>query len=471
MVYPTNKPQALSSEVCGKRDQAYRRRLHKKNLRTIKSSIDTSAPKQFKHVKAKYKTKQLQYERNAQIEFDNMKLVGKMKDILANRQVNNIQTVIPRSLNRGKRKQKLTKIVVDNEKMLRRIIQKPPAYDSRQFEEAEEKQRRLLDISCKHDYQDPRVYTEGPRHRFGNYKLRSSSLEGPDETNFVDESPKPPIHSRPFSARTHITHTHKPQRPSTARERGENYTARERGENYSARERGERGERRPICIVENIPTTISGRECVLTAYEHARPHTLSMRAIDVEASLEFNLSLPFLQLRRFFKRFPDLFAGTQISRESMVRKISKHLKFSNDGEAGAQQLLADLSEALELEPQRKYRSVKSSIPRQSKRPHSARTYSPRSPKQPLHPRPSTRASNRGGAQTARRPAPIPELYSNTTTPRSRQVESQEYESDSYYESGGFDEQREDETDERQKMFTKVTALQNTLVYDEEPEDS
>lgn len=350
-----NKDSAFPSEVCHKRDLDYRRKLHRDKLKTARSSLDTGKPRTggYRHVKNNWKRSQLQFERNAQIEHDNLLLVDKMRQILSKKQVNNVQTTIPRSLNREKRNSELTRIVVENERLLHRIIAKPPAYGEEFFESAEATQHRLVNHISRYEYQDPRFSPTNSHHKVGNYKVPirpHSAFERPSPWPPPIDRPPTDIRGRPATARIPLRNGQ--QRPATARmplRNGQQATARMPQSSQSSPRA--KTEKVPIRVLKDAVCTISERECVVTVFERFNPHRVDLRAIDIQAGLEFALSLPFFQLRWFFKHYPDFFAGTFTSRQAMVKKLLQQLIFitkQGEGEVvEAQQLSADLTNPLE----------------------------------------------------------------------------------------------------------------------------
>lgn len=99
------------------------------NMRTVLDSKLKLPPPILSAGKA-----QAQLERNSQIEHDNLLLVEKMRKILATRQLDNIQTLLPKSLNREKRQNKLTKEALENEFMFKRFLHKQGAYDIKKWD-------------------------------------------------------------------------------------------------------------------------------------------------------------------------------------------------------------------------------------------------------------------------------------------------------------------------------------------------
>ncbi|KAJ3162831.1 Ubiquitin-protein ligase [Geranomyces michiganensis] len=114
-----------TNKLVGVRWDAANRRIHAKRLNTVKSTIDTSAPKTYSHLEYKKKTLQLAMERQAQIDRDNDILLEKMASIMKMEQKLLEQTPTPmrfaHSLHASKRARDCAQIDKDNLAILHRL--------------------------------------------------------------------------------------------------------------------------------------------------------------------------------------------------------------------------------------------------------------------------------------------------------------------------------------------------------------
>lgn len=140
----------MEAEV--KRKQA----RHRKNLRTMKCSIDNQPPKRYSHLQRNMKKEAIMEERFASIERDNRLLLEKMSYIIRHSSLDNrLQPQYQnfKSLNKDGRRKELQRITRENKDLLRRIQHVEPAYDHLEWQEDARKHEEWLRTLCEYPVQ------------------------------------------------------------------------------------------------------------------------------------------------------------------------------------------------------------------------------------------------------------------------------------------------------------------------------
>ena len=148
-----------SNRACAERITLRRDRLHKEKLRSVKSSIDNSAPKTLrgkgKNTQRRRRRRNpnettKKKERNNRIQRENDILIRRILDVDKKHQklrksefYLDSKHMKLRSLNRRTRNEKLRRVTRDNEKILDRILNVRPQFDRTKWK-LEEKQRQKI---------------------------------------------------------------------------------------------------------------------------------------------------------------------------------------------------------------------------------------------------------------------------------------------------------------------------------------
>ncbi|KAG2378111.1 hypothetical protein C9374_008733 [Naegleria lovaniensis] len=126
------------------RERSYKK--HRDALASIKPSIDTTAPKDYPHLRTNAKKKQMQKERGDQIGKDNRILVDKMTEIMGKHYLDNKNQNYKfiGSLNSDLRKREAKKITEENSAILKRIQNRQPVYNHLHWEQEWTKSRKWM---------------------------------------------------------------------------------------------------------------------------------------------------------------------------------------------------------------------------------------------------------------------------------------------------------------------------------------
>lgn len=130
---------------------------HKRQLATVRSTIDNAAPRTLGsgHLKANAKKQQIMEDRYAQIERDNRILLEKMSAIMRVKvgqsamDAAEAQARYAKSLNRESRKRELQKITKENARILQAIQSSEPFYDHTRWEREARAHERYMKNICE----------------------------------------------------------------------------------------------------------------------------------------------------------------------------------------------------------------------------------------------------------------------------------------------------------------------------------
>ncbi|KAI3380140.1 hypothetical protein SNEBB_008685 [Seison nebaliae] len=101
---------------------------------TTGAMVDSSEPKRYGHLERKAKKEMMEDDRRKQIESDNKNLLEKMAKIMRTKsQIDNLQDVKFKSLNRGKKERELLRIDRENLNILRRMREAKPFYSRKKM--------------------------------------------------------------------------------------------------------------------------------------------------------------------------------------------------------------------------------------------------------------------------------------------------------------------------------------------------
>ncbi|OMJ68089.1 hypothetical protein SteCoe_34558 [Stentor coeruleus] len=126
--------------------------LHQKNLKSIKGQIDTTCPVSYGSLKTKSKKEQLIEERYTEIERENKILLNKMSQIVNSRPNRQLSSTRRKSLNIEARKRQNTRIVIENQAILKRLQGKQPSYNVNKWEEERKNTEKRLKNICEFPY-------------------------------------------------------------------------------------------------------------------------------------------------------------------------------------------------------------------------------------------------------------------------------------------------------------------------------
>jgi len=128
-----------------KRYDAYRQELHVNKVRNIKPTVDNSSPPTYSHLESRRKQIELEKQRLAKIAHENAKLTRALVEIST--KPSKFQTESEpqkKSLNREFRQREAERIQAENLAMIKRMIDKPPAFGTTNWEEERAKQIKYL---------------------------------------------------------------------------------------------------------------------------------------------------------------------------------------------------------------------------------------------------------------------------------------------------------------------------------------
>ncbi|KAK2958679.1 putative KIAA1430 like protein [Blattamonas nauphoetae] len=116
---------------------------HRKNLSQIKSSIDNKPPKKYSHLDTRLKKKQMEEERNSQIQRDNTILLAKMAEIATSDGLidNSPPEKESSSLNYPYKKRESERIEEENQKLLGVMLKQKGVMDFRSMDRDWEKNK------------------------------------------------------------------------------------------------------------------------------------------------------------------------------------------------------------------------------------------------------------------------------------------------------------------------------------------
>lgn len=115
-------------------------------MKSVKSIVDTKAPRTYVHMHLKLKKLQIEEERMSTIERDNRLLLEKMSQIIRTRgRVDNKNYYSYKSLNYEKRQRELTRVTRENQKILQKITGKDAEYSHQKLEADWRKHEQMMD--------------------------------------------------------------------------------------------------------------------------------------------------------------------------------------------------------------------------------------------------------------------------------------------------------------------------------------
>jgi len=128
-----------------KRYQAQCQDLHVNKVKNIKANVDNSPPPTYSHLESRRKQIELEKQRLAKIAHENAKLTRALVEI-STKPTKFPTEVEPqkKSLNREFRQREAERIQAENLAMIKRMIDKPPAFGSTNWEAEREKQLKYL---------------------------------------------------------------------------------------------------------------------------------------------------------------------------------------------------------------------------------------------------------------------------------------------------------------------------------------
>jgi len=133
-----------------KRYDAYRQELHVQKVKTMKPSVDISPPPTYSHLESRRKQIELEKQRLAKIAHENAKLTRALVEISTKpSKFPTQQEPQKKSLNREYRQREAERIQAENLAMIKRMIDKPPAFGTTNWEDERAKQLKYLQNCCE----------------------------------------------------------------------------------------------------------------------------------------------------------------------------------------------------------------------------------------------------------------------------------------------------------------------------------
>lgn len=183
-----------------KRYDAYRQELHVKKVKSMKATVDNKSPPTYSHLESRRKQIELEKQRLAKIAHENAKLTRALVEISTKPSKYSTQPEpVKKSLNREFRQREAERIQAENLAMIKRMIDKPPAFGSTNWEEERAKQIKYLKNCCEfpvldHHVKGNKVKKGGAKDaRAASAKLNDLSLtesSWPSSTKRRSPSPK-----------------------------------------------------------------------------------------------------------------------------------------------------------------------------------------------------------------------------------------------------------------------------------------
>lgn len=148
-----HRAQVVGNQRCIDRVHEREFRQHQQRLRSVKPSVDNSAPTVRPHLYQKLKKAQQEEDRCSEIERQNRILVRRMTTIMSRSGVDDKPpSSAPPSLNQVRRKQEMARITKENYALLKRIQERPPSYSHLQWEQDRERNEKLAERICHYPY-------------------------------------------------------------------------------------------------------------------------------------------------------------------------------------------------------------------------------------------------------------------------------------------------------------------------------
>ncbi|CAH1263570.1 C17orf105 [Branchiostoma lanceolatum] len=126
----------VSNKLLQKRwnDKAFQ--LHQQKVAAMKADLDNKSPKPYQHIRLRLKKLLAEEERQAQVDHDNRKLLGRMTQIMKTHgSLDNWNNYTPRSMNYYVREKEAERIAMNNELIKSRLLGVQPNYNLNKWEE------------------------------------------------------------------------------------------------------------------------------------------------------------------------------------------------------------------------------------------------------------------------------------------------------------------------------------------------
>lgn len=133
----------VSNKLLSKKWEENNQKIHADKLRQMQSRVNSDRPAQFAHLKYKAKRDQMLEDRFTEIERENRILLEKMSSIM-NKKKNQGEGLGLKSLNKTARRERVGKIAMDNQALLKRLQEKKPCYSTHEWKEDRRKKVNIL---------------------------------------------------------------------------------------------------------------------------------------------------------------------------------------------------------------------------------------------------------------------------------------------------------------------------------------
>jgi len=143
------------NKICAKRSEQRRHELHRDKIKSMRPTVDTTAPtsRQYDHVRVNLKREQLLEERYSEIDRENRILLQKMSDIMRTSNMGQpMEPKGPLSLNKDSRKRELVRITQENRAILKRIQQAQPIYNHVDWDSAHKQNQVYAKNVCEYPW-------------------------------------------------------------------------------------------------------------------------------------------------------------------------------------------------------------------------------------------------------------------------------------------------------------------------------
>jgi len=292
--------QQQANKICGSTWDRQAMNSHKMRLGQIKSHIDTQAPKVYPHLINRSKKEQMLEERYTQIEYENRILLKKMSRIMRTSSIDNLNYIKPKSLNSVVRKNELRKIMDENQQILKRIQNRRPYYNRKEWDNHEINHSKYLEnirerpvktLPLLNDkYANQRSHSAPPRRNQG-------LLLAP-----IDDD-----------AEQHVIRKAKPARPTPLKSKGS--AQKKKSPKKKGADRVE---------ISKGGKSIDGQFVIVTVDEIFKPeHCLEFKSYDLDTSEHHEVKVSFDTI----KTLVDPAKLNQDKREELSNDLMARLKF------------------------------------------------------------------------------------------------------------------------------------------------
>jgi hypothetical protein len=86
-----DREQPVANRLIMQRWQTFLQQKHQQTIKNVKSNLDSAPPPQYSHLQTRSKKNQVAYDKNIEIEKNNLILLEKMRQIMTEPQVTNKQ--------------------------------------------------------------------------------------------------------------------------------------------------------------------------------------------------------------------------------------------------------------------------------------------------------------------------------------------------------------------------------------------